>query len=164
MFYILSDLEEKKLDPTEINQYCKDNNLVVLHQYIANSPKTRYRYVFENGIEREFNTIQAAIFESLTGNKRISGGPLNYIKKDIYEGFNHGLGMEVRGRSHHKQLLKERGLVEAGHDKPVQKPVDKPCVTDEQIKAAVESGANIGGVAIDAIKSGKTLHVPIGEN
>ena len=158
-FYIFSDLKEKRLNHFEVEQYCKDHNVTVLHQYISNNPKVQYRYVFEDGKEFEFNTIQAKIYESAFGKKIVSGGPLNYLKKDIYQGFNHGLGMEVRGRDHHKQLLKEKGLVEVGNERPVQSIPDVNKISDQQIKAAIDMGADIGGVAINAIKEGVKLHV-----
>lgn len=73
-------------------------------------------------------------------------------------GYNPALGMEIRSPSHFKQVLKEKGLREVGTEKPRDPGVKKKSyISEEIVKQAIESGANITGQEADKLVKGESL-------
>jgi putative FmdB family regulatory protein len=55
----------------------------------------------------------------------------HFLYAEVQEAyFNHGLGCVVKNRQHKAQLVKERGLVEMGNDRPKDKPNHNPYELD----------------------------------
>lgn len=73
-------------------------------------------------------------------------------------GWNPALGMEIRSPEHHKRVLKEKGLVEIGNERPRDAAPKKRGLTDEIIKDAVDHGAELSGREIEALKAGEKIH------
>ena len=158
MFYIFDDLSERNFDDvSSLEKYCRENKCYAIHQYSSRTPKIQYLYKFSDGSKLKLNVIQARIYAKTTGSTIISGGPIHFPKKDIYSGFNPGLGIDVRGRTHYRDELKKRGLEELGDHKPIQSQPKPEYLSDDACRD-ISSMSGIGDRAIDAIRSGEKLH------
>lgn len=150
---------EHFMDSDEAIEYCKKNDLYVIQQY--EHYRANYAYTFTNGHE-EFLTKQGAQVYCQVNNCKIeSGGPLNYSKvssrNDPYSGFNIALNMDIRGKGHYNQILKERNLIEVGNEFEAHKniaPPKKNMIDDTMIKELEEAGAELSGNEIAALKKG----------
>lgn len=163
MFYIFSDFSEKKFEqPKDAMEYCISKQVAIVHRYSANSPKIQYEYKFKDGTVAVFNEIQAKMYEQSYDTKIHSGGPMNYLKRDIYSGFNPGLGVDVRSKTHYKDELKKRGLIEVGNEKVEQKRIskDKEYLSDTECRVLVNDlRADISDRKLDALKQGEKFHI-----
>ena len=67
-------------------------------------------------------------------------------------GWHPGLNMEIRTNEQYQKVLKEKGMIEIGNEKP-RDPVkkDKSVYTEEIIKDAIGMGAEISGREADKL-------------
>jgi len=131
----------------DILKYCEKNKVKVVKRH---SYQPRYNYKFNDGTEKELTKLGCLIWEKLHGVKKVSGGPLGFYTKsgsnDPYSGYNVGLGCEVRGKGHYKNLLKERGLIEVGNEKEYvdkMKPTPKKLLEESDLRDLANAGAQI---------------------
>lgn len=125
-----------------------------------------YSYHFSNGDIKFLTPQEAEQYEVDKNTQIIYNGFLDLIKKvsssrpiKIWrEQYSPGLGRYISTHTEYKNLLKERGLIEAGTEKPVhQSTIDKSYFTDDKIKEVIDSGAELSGNEISALKSGEKL-------
>lgn len=79
-------------------------------------------------------------------------------KKDGFEpGFQENTGRYAGGRMEYEKQLKEMGLVEIGYDYVPQESKGEHnfCQSDEFVQTCLESGIELSGNEVDAIKSGE---------
>jgi len=82
------------------------------------------------------------------------------IRDGFQPGYQPNLGREVTHYDEYKRIVKQKGCVIAGNDKPgLRKKVQKSnYVTDSVLKNAVERGAKISGNEAAALKKGIGIH------
>lgn len=71
-----------------------------------------------------------------------------------YHGFHPGLGCVTHGKEHTREIMRARGLVEAGDSMPNYKQTPKSCMDESVIKDAIDKGADISGNEAKALISG----------
>jgi len=159
-FHIFSDMTESLMTPSEADKYCKDRSVSIVYNYYSKNPKVQYRYKFSNGEGLTLNKIQAQLYCHAFNCKIESGGQMEYNKRDLYEGFNPGLGIDIRSKTHYRTEIKKRGLIEVGNETVKQiKTTKDEYVTDKALKAAIGNmKAELSGNEIKAIKNGVKLH------
>jgi len=79
------------------------------------------------------------------------------LRDGFKEGWNPGMGEYVKGRRHYKELLKKKGLTEAGKESVdfSKKTKSDNYFGDDTIKECVDRGAKISGNEAAALKKGK---------
>ena len=82
------------------------------------------------------------------------------IRDGFKPGYQPNLGREVTHYDEYKRIVKEKGCIIAGNDRPgPKKKVQKSkYVTDSSIRNAVERGAEISGNEAAALKKGVKIH------
>lgn len=68
-------------------------------------------------------------------------------------GWHPGLGMEIRTNGQYQQVLREKGMIEVGNESQSRKKSASSLFTDEIIKDAINSGAEISGQEAERLKS-----------
>lgn len=79
------------------------------------------------------------------------------VKDGFQPGWQENIQSYAGGRLDYDRQLRERGLIEMGKDAKIT-TVEKefnPFETDEMIKEVIDSGADLSGGQLDALKSGE---------
>lgn len=125
--------------------------------------KKYYCYVFSNGLIKYFTPEEANNFQKAHPNLRVlkdgyqrhRDSPV-VMKKDAFRpGFQEHLGCYVGGKREYNNLLKERGLIEAGKEyvaPTTEKPVDIMLNREELRDIRQEVGNKISDRELDHIK------------
>lgn len=132
-----------------------------------------FLYRFSDGAEIEVADMTSAFFNELVEQhgKCIYNGFTDQLEsltllranshKAKTDGFQPGwhpaLGMEIRTNGQYQQVLKERGMREVGNEKQDHKKKETKVFTEEIIKDAIQSGANISGNEAAALVKGESL-------
>lgn len=132
-----------------------------------------FKYLFTDGHEIECESLSGADYSDLQDKhgKCLFNGfrdqleSLTLLRANSHTtgdgfkpGFHPALGMEIRTNGQYQQVLRERGMVEVGNEKSTEhKKKQSSNFTDEIIKQAVDSGAQISGNEAVALIKGESL-------
>ena len=102
-----------------------------------------YFFTFQNGLKDvQMTDFSARIY--CRNNKTKIESSTKMIKSTFgaeYHGFHPGLGCETRGKEHTRQIMKERGLVEAGDTMPNVQKKQINTLDESIVREAVQRGA-----------------------
>jgi hypothetical protein len=118
-----------------------------------------YKFQFSNG-ETEFLSPQEAVDYcekhncNITYNgHRNARATVHKIRDGFQSGYNYALGEYVGGPRDYAQKIKEKGLIELGHETRITGKLGKETVLDETLKMQLKE-MDISDRAIDALDNG----------
>jgi hypothetical protein len=125
------------------------------HRRLESLYVNTYFFDFSNGEKHQMTDMASKMFCAKYSVKILSSTKTTKSTFGAeYHGFHPGLGIVTRGKEHTRQVMRERGLVEAGDTMPNIKQTPKNPITHEIMKEFVQNGAEVSGQEAKALVEG----------